>query len=102
MARPRPCLGTGGPCPARALTRNPSGRCDQCQPGWNATHTYGRDHKALRRRYEPIVKAGEATCWRCRRPIAPGDSWDLGHDDDDRTRYRGPEHAACNRATAGR
>jgi hypothetical protein len=26
--------------------------------------------------------------------------WDLGHDDFDRTIYRGPEHQRCNRSSA--
>ncbi|HPJ20119.1 MAG TPA: hypothetical protein PK635_13480 [Actinomycetota bacterium] len=63
---------------------------------------YGHSHQALRKRLEPDVAAGRATCWRCGLAIEPGDKWDLGHDDDDRTRYRGPEHVRCNRATSGR
>ena len=36
---------------------------------------------------------------RALRPlIQPGDDWDLGHIDGDKTRYRGPEHAGCNRS----
>lgn len=63
---------------------------------------YGYDHEKLRAQVKPLVDAGKATCWRCGHPIAAGEPWDLGHDDDDRTKYRGPEHQACNRATAGR
>jgi hypothetical protein len=62
-----------------------------------AGRTYGRAHRDLRARVNAIVQAGQATCWRCRNPIEPGSAWDLGHDDHDRTHYRGPEHQACNR-----
>ena len=70
---------------------------------------YGADHQRLRKRLEPTVAAGQANCWRCGQPIFPGQPWDLGHDDHDRTKYRGPEHAMAhdcpaggNRATKGR
>ena len=63
---------------------------------------YGSKHRALRKRLEPDVAAGRANCWRCGLPIQAGQDWDLGHDDEDRSRYRGPEHVHCNRATASR
>lgn len=61
---------------------------------------YGSPHQALRRQLKPIVESGRATCARCGRRIRPGQSWDLGHSDTDRSQYTGPEHASCNRATA--
>ncbi|VAZ77477.1 hypothetical protein LAUMK4_05844 [Mycobacterium persicum] len=63
---------------------------------------YGRAHKQRRQRLTALVKSGEAVCWRCGQPIHPQEPWDLGHDDHDRTQYRGPEHRRCNRATKGR
>jgi hypothetical protein len=60
---------------------------------------YGRAHQLLRRRLAREVATGLGVCWRCGQPIDPGEPWDLGHDDIDRRRYRGPEHARCNRAT---
>ena len=63
---------------------------------------YDAKHKALRRKWERVVKLGNAFCVRCGRPIAPGSEWDLGHDDFDRTIHTGPEHRSCNRATASR
>jgi hypothetical protein len=77
--------------------------------GTNSQRGYGYQHKKLRKQIAPQVDAGNADCWRCRGRIHPGQEWDLGHDDDDRTKYRGPEHARAadceaggNRATAGR
>lgn len=63
---------------------------------------YGVRHQQLRKRYGRLVKAGVAFCARCGKPIAPGEPWDLGHVDGVRDQWWGPEHARCNRATAGR
>lgn len=63
---------------------------------------YGSTHQRLRAEWAPFVDAGDVDCWRCRLPIDPVEPWDLGHDDDDRTIYRGPEHVTCNRSTAAR
>jgi len=61
---------------------------------------YGAEHQALRRQWAPQVAAGVVCCWRCGELILG--AWDLGHEDADRTRYAGPEHRRCNRATSGR
>lgn len=63
---------------------------------------YGSAHQGLRKRWAERIAQGGIDCWRCGKPINPGDPFDLGHDDHDRTKYRGPEHPACNRATKGR
>jgi hypothetical protein len=68
------------------------------RPGGTVARGYGAAHRKERQRWVPIVERGEATCWRCGKPIIPGTAWDLGHDDHDRRIYRGPEHASqCNR-----
>lgn len=64
------------------------------------TRGYGYRHRQLRKSIKPHVDAGEAVCWRCHHPIQPGQPWDLGHDDNDRSIWRGPEHVACNRGSA--
>lgn len=63
---------------------------------------YGIRHQSLRGSFQGAINGGLIDCWRCGQPIRPGDDWDLGHDDDDRTITRGPEHAYCNRSAAGR
>ena len=63
---------------------------------------YGARHPALRRRIAREVAAGGAFCARCSLPIAPGEPWDLGHDDNDRSLDTGPEHRRCNRSSARR
>lgn len=61
---------------------------------------YDAKHKRIRANIQKRMNASEQFyCWRCTKPINPGEPWDLGHDDNDRTRYMGPEHAGCNRAT---
>jgi hypothetical protein len=61
---------------------------------------YGQAHQRLRRQLVPIVAFGTVNCARCGEPIVPGEPWDLDHQDGSRTRYLGPSHARCNRATA--
>lgn len=63
---------------------------------------YGYDHRQRRKELAPLVRSGRAVCARCGQLIGWMDKWDLGHVDGDRTRYAGPEHLACNRATSGR
>jgi hypothetical protein len=70
---------------------------------------YGARHQQLRAGYKRRMAHGEQfTCWRCGELVDPQQPWDLGHDDHDRSSYKGPEHRGreCsqggNRATSGR
>lgn len=71
--------------------------------GRSTANGYGWSHQQVRADYARRMKRGEMfTCWRCGGWVDPSAPWDLGHDDHDRSIYRGPEHVACNRATKGR
>lgn len=63
---------------------------------------YGHAHQRRRAAWAPRVATGTVPCWRCGNLIPAGAPWHLGHDDHDRSVYRGPEHTACNLAAAGR
>jgi hypothetical protein len=67
-----------------------------------AARGYGGPHQQLRAHLAPQVASGLVRCWRCCELIGPGEDWHLGHVDGDKARYAGPEHVACNTATAGR
>lgn len=99
---PRPCLGHNGHRCA-SLTKHPSGRCDDCRHvadrarGTTAQRGYDSKHKRTREEWAPLIATGWVRCARCGKLIAPDEPWDLGHDDADRSRYSGPEHADGNR-----
>lgn len=64
---------------------------------------YGYAHQQQKASWKQFVLAGLCRCPRCGEMIRPGDAWHLGHDDVDRSRYNGPEHAVCNlRAAAAK
>lgn len=75
----------------------------EAKRGTSTQRGYGPTHQALRARWAPQVATGTVRCWRCGELIRADEPWDLGHDDNDRSITRGPEHAArCNRSAAGR
>jgi hypothetical protein len=64
---------------------------------------YGAIHKHLRERYRLLIGEGSVVlCARCRKRLLPGEPFDLGHVDRDRTRYAGPEHRRCNRVAGAK
>lgn len=76
-----------------------------------AQRGYGRRHRELRKQWAPYVEAGRVDCTAplCMverdggtRRIARGAAWDLGHDETDRRKYAGPQHAECNRGQSRR
>jgi hypothetical protein len=61
-----------------------------------ANAKYGKTHQTLRANWQRVLDSGRpVACWRCKRPIVPGEAWHLGHSDDG-SRHMGPEHAGCN------
>lgn len=106
MPRMRVCSQPG--CPTLGAAR----RCPEHQAqaerarGSRQQRGYDAEHDRLRARWKPRVERGgvhchAATCLMPTRLILLGQPWDLDHNDD-RTGYRGPAHALCNRAAGGR
>ena len=98
----RPCAEPGCPtitdatrCPTHARERDKA-------RGTRQERGYDSAHDRRRAAYQALMNRGETFhCWRCGDLIDPH-VWHLGHDDDDRSRYRGPECVPCNTATKGR
>ena len=91
-------------CPAlQPETRCLDHRREQEQArGSRQQRGYGAAHEQLRADYQRRMNRGETfDCWRCDDQIDP-EHWQLGHDDHDRSIYRGPECVPCNLATSGR
>jgi hypothetical protein len=71
-------------------------------PGGTTARGYGSEHQRARAQLAPVVAEGRAWCTEpvClmrSRWIRPGSDWDLAHLPD-RSGYRGPAHARCNRS----
>jgi hypothetical protein len=103
----RPCLEPG--CGVK-VTRSRCAKHSRARErarGTRQERGYGAEHDRLKADLQRRMDAGEVfTCWRCAElgrphPVDPT-SWDLGHDDVDRSVYRGPECPGGNRATNGR
>lgn len=63
---------------------------------------YGAAHRRTRASLAEVVARGDVPCARCGRPILATDTWALDHDDEDRSRYLGPSHTACNNSAGGK
>jgi len=100
----RPCIDCGTlttqtRCATHRAAKN---RARDQARGSSTARGYNRDHENLREAWRPTVEAGLVDCWRCNQRIHPTSTWHLGHDDNDRSIHRGPEHVDCNCATTGR
>lgn len=103
----RVCCRPGCPTLIPAGTR--IGKCPPCARKADkanaeaAGRVYGPEHRKIRAEIVSRMLAGETvSCWRCGDPIDSPDDMHLGHDDNDRSITRGPEHRRCNLSAAGR
>lgn len=74
----------------------------EAKRGTKRQRGYDAQFNRTRKWWEPRVELGLVDCWRCGKPLEPGITWHLGHDDDDRTIIRGPECPPCNLSAAGK
>lgn len=98
----RVCIEDGCPALTRTTRCPTHERAKDQARGTRQARGYDAQHDALRAHWQNRMDQGERViCWRCPEPIDPR-HWQLGHCDIDRSKYHGPEHVACNTATAGR
>lgn len=101
------CLEPGCPTLTKATRCAKHTRTKDRERGTRQQRGYDAAHNRLRTDYQHRMDRGERfTCWRCSalgRPHAvnPND-WHLGHCDDNRDHYHGPECSSGNQATAKR
>lgn len=83
--------------------------------GRTTANGYGHEHQQERAALAPLVAQGGWVCTRFGHPQFPdcpgeipahelhegAQVWELGHDDEDKDVYTGPEHKACNRRAGG-
>ena len=101
MAR-RPCAEPGCPTITDATRCPTHTRARDRARGTRQERGYGAAHDRLRADYQRRMDRGETfECWRCGDDINP-ERWTLGHCDDDRSVYHGPECPPCDYATNGR
>lgn len=99
----RVCLEPGCPTLTTGARCAPHRRARDKARGTRQERGYDADHDRLRAEWQRKLDAGlVAFCWRCKRTRIDPRNWHLGHDDADRSLYRGPECPPCNLATAGR
>lgn len=97
----RVCIEAGCPTLTKATRCQVHERAKDKARGTRQARGYDAEHDTLRADWQRRINSGErVTCWRCPAPITG--PWHLGHCDIDRRIYHGPEHEACNTATAGR
>jgi hypothetical protein len=97
-------------CPRLVKAGAYRGLCDEHRKardkarGTRQQRGYGAEHQRFRAKYVQAIKDGQTVlCWRCGQPIKDPDDLHLGHDDNDRSITRGPEHSRrCNLSAAGR
>lgn len=103
----RVCVEPGCPALTRRTRCADHERAKDKARGTRQERGYDAAHDRLRAQYQHRMDEGETfTCWRCAErgvvTVLDPTRWQLGHDDSDRDKYRGPECIPCNTATAGR
>lgn len=103
----RVCIESGCPALTRGTRCTEHERAKDKARGTAAQRGYDQPHRTLRADWQRRLDAGLVVhCWRCAEcdvvTIIDPKAWTLGHCDDDRSTYHGPECPPCDYATSGR